>query len=42
MSDAEIQVEELGPLVPGPAAAGVRCLTANNNLDMVRFDGTAA
>lgn len=24
-------------LVPGPAAAGVRCLPANNNLDLARF-----
>jgi len=34
-----ITVETLGPLVPGPAAAGVDCLPANNNLDLVRFDG---
>ena len=33
-----IELETLGPLVPGPAAAGVECLTANNNLDLIRFD----
>lgn len=32
-------VETLGRLVPGPAAARVDCLPANNNLDLVRFDG---
>lgn len=32
-----VQHEELGVLVPGPAAAGVRCLPANNNLDLARF-----
>ena len=32
-----IDVEELGVLVPGPAAAGVECLAANNNLDLARF-----
>ena len=32
-----ITVETLGPLVPGPAAAGVECLAANNNLDLARF-----
>lgn len=32
-----IALETLGPLVPGPAAAGVGCLAANNNLDLVRF-----
>lgn len=31
-----IRVETLGPWVPGPAAAGVECLPANNNLDLVR------
>jgi hypothetical protein len=34
-----ITVETIGRLVPGPAAAGVRCLAANNNLDLVRFAG---
>lgn len=34
-----IRQEELGVLVPGPAAAGVRCLPANNNLDLARFGG---
>lgn len=33
-----ITVEPLGVMVPGPAAAGVRCLSANNNLDLARFD----
>lgn len=32
-----ITLETLGRLVPGPAAAGVGCLPANNNLDLVRF-----
>ena len=32
-----IAVESLGPLVPGPAAAGTVPLAANNNLDLVRF-----
>ncbi|MFN8052269.1 MAG: sialidase family protein [Acidimicrobiales bacterium] len=34
-----VTVEPLGQLVPGPAAAGVDCLDANNNLDLVRFAG---
>ncbi len=34
-----IAQEELGVLVPGPAAAGVACLPANNNLDLTRFAG---
>jgi hypothetical protein len=34
-----IRHEELGVLVPGPAAAGVDCLPANNNLDLARFAG---
>lgn len=32
-------VETLGRLVPGPASAGVDCLPANNNLDLVRSGG---
>jgi hypothetical protein len=32
-----IALETLGPLAPGPAAAGVECLPANNNLDLIRF-----
>lgn len=32
-----ISLETLGRLVPGPAAAGVQCQAANNNLDLVRF-----
>ena len=34
-----ISVEPLGQVVPGPAAAGVECGRANNNLDLARFDG---
>lgn len=34
-----IAMEPLGLLVPGPAAAGVDCLSANNNLDLTRFEG---
>ena len=34
---AVVRVETIGALVPGPAAAGVACLPANNNLDLVRF-----
>ena len=34
-----VVIEHLGQLVPGPAAAGVEPLAANNNLDMCRFDG---
>lgn len=32
-----VNVETLGVLIPGPAAAGVECLPANNNLDLIRF-----
>lgn len=32
-----ITLEPIGPLVPGPAADGVTCRPANNNLDLVRF-----
>jgi hypothetical protein len=34
-----LAIEALATLVPGPAAAGVECLPANNNLDLVRFAG---
>ena len=34
-----ITVEPLGVMVPGPAAAGVNCLSANNNLDLTLFEG---
>lgn len=34
-----VDIEPLGTLVPGPASAGVDCLAANNNLDLVRHDG---
>jgi hypothetical protein len=32
-----VRVEQLGTLVPGPAAAGVACLRSNNNLDLAVF-----
>lgn len=39
MEHPTIGVEALGPLAPGPAAAGVTCLAGNDNLDLIRFDG---
>jgi len=37
--DPHVGVRRLGRLVPGPAAAGVHCLQANNNLDLARHGG---
>lgn len=34
-----VNIQRLGQLIPGPAAAGVDCLRSNNNLDLCRHDG---